>query len=371
MPTRRNVLKTAAAAIAGAVVSNISHFQGKAQQMTQTPDVLDDLLTLNGKPITTQEEWNKKRDDIKKRFLDTLGEFPKEIPPLESQTLEDKVVGTYVRQKVSYNVHPDERVTAYLLLPGRIHKPNHAVLCLQQTTEFAKDEPAGLGGDSQYHYALHLVERGYICLVPDHLASGERKPKNGNHFDTSEFYQRFPNWSAVGKAIWDGQRALDFLFSYGSVDRQRIGCIGHSLGGHGAVFLACIDERVKCAVSSCGLVTFAHNAKKLNWARDDWYSYIPKLRPLFLKDEKAPFDFHELCALIAPRPFLNISAYNDEIYDVANMDDIAELGLKVDKAYRFLKHEDKFGNYMLGNGHGFPPEARVLASSGLDRWIGR
>ena len=41
----------------------------------------------------------------------------------------------------------------------------------------------------------------------------------------------------MGKAIWDGQRALDVLSVVPDVDPERLGVVGHSLGGYGSIFL--------------------------------------------------------------------------------------------------------------------------------------
>ena len=43
-----------------------------------------------------------------------------------------------------------------------------AMLCLHQTTKIGKEEPAGLGGNPNLHYALHLAQRGYVTLAPDY-----------------------------------------------------------------------------------------------------------------------------------------------------------------------------------------------------------
>ena len=59
------------------------------------------------------------------------------------------------------------------------------------------------------------------------------------------------------KAIWNNMRAIDLLQTLPEVDGQRIGCIGHSLGGHNAMFTAAFDTRIQALVSSCGFTSFA------------------------------------------------------------------------------------------------------------------
>ena len=49
---------------------------------------------------------------------------------------------------------------------------------------------------------------------------------------------------------------MDLLQSRPEVDPEKIGVIGHSLGGHNAMFTAVFDERLKVIVSNCGFTSF-------------------------------------------------------------------------------------------------------------------
>ncbi|MHB0876377.1 MAG: alpha/beta hydrolase [Anaerolineae bacterium] len=333
---------------------------------------LRDLLQLQTptgvQDIATAEAWQQRREQIGATWRGLLGEGPRSAPPLEAVVEGEHDEGAYVRYRVSYSVDEGERVPAYLLVPKSLKTPAAAVYCPHQTTKIGKDEPAGLGGSDELHYARDLALRGYIALAPDHLAASERRTPDRQDYDTAAFYRRYPDWSAVGKTIWDGQRALDYLCSLPEVDAGRIGMIGHSLGGHSTIYVAGADERVKCAVSSCGLSTFAEDRRRLEWARDRWYIYIPRLRPVFLAGQPAPVDFHELVALMAPRPFLNLTALNDECF--SSTDAVTELTIRVNRVYRLLGHEECFSCYFHGNHHSFPSEARALAYAWIDRWLG-
>src|SRR4029079_1415783 len=135
----------------------------------------------------------------------------------------------YVRKKLTFAVGEDERVPAWLLVPVGLEGKAPAVLCLHQTTAIGKDEPVGLNKNEQLHYAKHLAERGYVTLAPDYPSFGEHE----FDFDPKWGYQ-----SGTMKAIWDNMRSIDLLQSLPQVDGERIGCIGHSLGGHNTMFTA-------------------------------------------------------------------------------------------------------------------------------------
>jgi len=331
--------------------------------------LLSDLLTHAGRPVASRNDWNTKAEDIRARILNVLGAFPAETPALEPEVLEEVREDGYVRRLVRYTSEPDERVPAYVLLPEGQKGPAPAALCLHQTIAEGKRETVGLLQDTHKAYALHLVRRGYVCIAPDHLAAGERITPGLDAYDTSAFYARHPHWSAVGKAIWDARRAVDFLTTLPEVDPARIGVIGHSLGGHGAVFAAAFDERLKACVSNCGVSTFSGSPNPLAWARDRWYVYFPALRPIFLENRRPPFDMHEFAALIAPRAFLTISSLTDESMPV-NPYGLQEFAAQLSRLYQFVGAGGKFAWFYHDRGHSYPPESRALAYEWLDEMLG-
>ena len=187
-------------------------------------------------------------------------------------------------KKITFASEPGDRVPAWLLVPKEL-KGSTAMLCLHQTVKIGKDEPVGLGGKENLRYAKELAERGYVTLAPDY-------PNFGEYF--RDVYA-MGYASASMKAIWNNMRAVDVLTSLEVVDPDRIGVIGHSLGGHNAIFTA-VDPRLKAVVSSCGFNSF-HDYFKGNIAGWSHKGYMPLLRDVYGLDlSKVPFDFPELMA---------------------------------------------------------------------------
>src|SRR5205085_9857088 len=81
--------------------------------------------------------------------------------------------------------------------------------------------------------------------------------------------------SGTMKAIWDNIRGLDLLAALPYVKGNGFAAIGHSLGGHNAVYTAAFDERIKVVVSSCGLDSYRDymGGKIQRWTSD---RYMPK-----------------------------------------------------------------------------------------------
>jgi len=187
-----------------------------------------------------------------------MGKLPEQSSaPLDLRTVDEESVGGVKRRKITFVSEliagKADRVSAYLLIPEGASRSRKAaaVLCLHQTTRLGKGEPAGLGGKPDLHYALELARRGYVALAPDYPNFG------GYAFDPyANGYA-----SATMKGIVNHRRAIDLLQSLPEVDSARVGVIGHSLGGHNALFLAAFDDRAKAIVTSCGFTSFAKYQK--------------------------------------------------------------------------------------------------------------
>jgi dienelactone hydrolase len=320
-------------------------------------------------PSMRAEQWDHKRQEIHNRLLTYIGEFPtREQPPPHHRVLSREAHDDYEQLKIAYEAEPEEEVRAWLLVPPRQkRKRGAAILCLHGTSAEAKDTQIGLGKKPGRDYGRFLAQHGYITLSPDHCCAGERLVAGHEAYDSAPFYARHPEWSMVGKAIFDASRALDVLSNCDGVDSSRFGVVGHSLGGQGALFVGAFDERVKVAVSNYGLApTWVDNPKRFNFARDRWYKYIPRLRPAFEKGE-VPIEMYEFCALIAPRAFMNISGLTDETY--GRNDALPEVGARLFELWNLLGKPQAFANFLFGGGHDVPEFSRLATLGWVDQWL--
>jgi dienelactone hydrolase len=264
-------------------------------------------------PVRTPADWEVRRGHVVQNFARAAGPLPGQLRrvPLDVKEVEAVRVGGLVRRLVTYQSDPDGRVPAYLFTPAEAPAGKlPAVLALHQTTALGKGEPAGLGGNADLAYGLELARRGYVVVVPDYPSFGGHK----YDFAAARGYA-----SGTMKAVWDNVRAVDLLESLPEVDPDRIGVIGHSLGGHNAIFTAFHDRRLAAVVSSCGFTTLR---------KDDvpsWTGpvYMPRLKAEFGGDaRRVPFDFQELVAGLAPRAFLAVAAEKDDDFDASGVRDV-------------------------------------------------
>ncbi|MBM4067823.1 MAG: alpha/beta fold hydrolase [Planctomycetes bacterium] len=309
-------------------------------------------------PVRDRDDWRKRREHILAAMQLVMGPLPsaKSKVPLDVSVTEKIETDKYTRLLLTYAVDDKDRVPAYLFLPRGEKKQRPAVLCLHPTErKLGKKVAAGLGPKADRGYALHLAERGYVTLAPDYPNMG------GYGYDAYKHGYA----STTMKAIWNHMIAVDLLQSLPEVDRERIGVIGHSLGGHNSMFVAAFDERIKCIVSNCGFCSFKTymKGKIAGWAHD---GYMPKLRTVYdLKPENVPFDFTEITAALAPRAFLASAPLRDHNFDA---DGVKECIAAARPVYRLLGAEEKLAANYPDCDHNFPDDVRRVAYEWLDRW---
>jgi pimeloyl-ACP methyl ester carboxylesterase len=330
-----------------------------AQRLRSDPPVItsswDDLL----QGIQTPKDWQQHRKVLWERYLDLIrDQYKPEKPPLDMQVHEEVIVeGIYRRLYISYQVEADERAHAYLGIPLNVEGKAPGVVALHGTFAQGTKQAAGLVDNPDKAYLDHLCRRGFVVIAPEHFVSGERIPPEGP-YDTTRFYQKHPHWTAVGKFTYEHSIAIDVLETLTEVDAERIGAMGHSLGGHGTIFLAAYDTRVKAAVSNCAGSFFRHEPRVLEWARDRWYVYFKHIREGLLRGELPPIDFHEIIALVAPRAFLDVSGINDG-NPLVQRQRVLML-MKVAELYQLLGVPQNFAFFVHGRGHAVPYESRQL-----------
>jgi pimeloyl-ACP methyl ester carboxylesterase len=340
----------------------IKHTQSLQRRQGPAYKRHDDVSTLiaddgHSRLIRTRDDWAIRRQHIMAGLERVMGRLPQwPIQPLEVTSTAETQDGNVVRRKLSF-MSDGNQINAWLLRPAdeatsKVRRP--AVLCLHQTTRRGKDEPVGLTGSPNMHYALELTRRGYVTLSPDYPSLGESK---WHLKDNPEYV------SGTMKAIRDNMRAVDVLQSLPMVDPERIGVIGHSLGGHNAMFTAAFEPRLKVIVSSCGFTGFQ---------RDDvpsWtgWRYMPRIASIFDNDvDRLPFDFPEIIATFAPRPFMACAAIHDRDFDVTGVRESIATARPI---YELFEHSDHLQAVYPDTPHDFPPDAREQAYQFIDRFL--
>ena len=268
--------------------------------------------------------------------------------------------------KIQYNVEPGLPIFAYLLIPKTMKIKTHGILALHEHNDeykAGKSETIGLvrspeytkleavppdpnhvtpESHTQYAYAKELCEQGYIVLAPDFIGFEEYREVS-EYYDEPGFIRGYEEMLSskyllygsclLAKHLHDLYVAVSVLTSLNQVDSEKIGVIGHSLGGEMASILAAFDNRVKVGAVSCGFVSYDAFEKSGRMETAD--AIIPNFRA-----DKQDFDF--FLNMIPPTPFLLT-------HDVR---DTAHLQTRTRKKLEIFEHD---------GGHTFPEMARKRA----------
>jgi dienelactone hydrolase len=324
------------------------------------------MVYLDGRgeahPVRTAEDWKRRRAHILANMQEAMGKKPDEGKrvPLDVQGVEEVDFPAFTRKKITFAVEGDDRVPAYLFIPKGLKGRVPAMLCLHQTTKIGKGEPAGLGGLPTLRYAQELAERGYACVVPDYPSFGDYA------FDFAAARDRWPSGSL--KAVWNNLRAVDLLESLPEVDRDAIGAIGHSLGGHNALFTAAFDQRIRAVVTSCGFTPFPdyYGGKLAGWTSD---RYMPRIRDAYGNDPaQVPFDFPGVLLAIAPRAVFVSAPTGDSNFDVGG---VRRAVAAVGPVWQLFGRADRLTAVHPEVGHLFPDDVRRQSYDWLDRVLRR
>src|SRR5690606_25106692 len=278
------------------------------------------VRTLLHEGGTTDVPRPKSKAEVLEGMEAAMGDLPdrENLPPMNIEVLDSRRESNYTRQSIVFTVAEGEEVPAYLYIPDRNTSLDklRAMLVLHGTGDLGKQLVDGTSHLANRALAKELAERGYVVIAPDYPSMGDLKDYN---FDTDRYA------SGTMKAIFNHMRSVDLLTELAEVDPERIGVIGHSLGGHNAIFVGAFDPRLKVIVSSCGWTPFRHydigeeasqryGGRLGPWAQD---RYMPLIRDKFALDEtQIPFDFPEVIASLAPRAFFTNSPKNDSNFDV-------------------------------------------------------
>jgi dienelactone hydrolase len=271
-------------------------------------------LSFSGKP----EEWAGWREALKKQFIAALGGFPERPAQLDPVLLERAEYEEYIRERVELTTYDQLRMPVYVLIPKRGEKPFPAVIAChghgygsKQIVGLNPDGTDQEGGPGQYKgFAVELVRRGFLVIVPEILGFGDRrlredagKPANENSCFRISVNLLMMGKTMAGHRVYETMRAVDYAVSRADAAKDRIGCMGISGGGLVAAFTAALDERIRATVVSCYTNTFKDSIMAMRHCVDN---YIPGILDLA--------EMPDLIGLIAPRPLMIEAGKYDRIF---------------------------------------------------------
>jgi cephalosporin-C deacetylase-like acetyl esterase len=215
-----------------------------------------------------------------------------------SRKIEDRP--KFAIYEVALDVWPEVFAWGYLLLPNNLQPGERrpVVVCQHGLEGLPADTisgPADPGYAAYKSFAARLADRGFIVFSPHNPYRGD---------DRFRVLQRKANplkKSLFSVIIGQHDRILDWLVDQSFVDPSRIGFYGLSYGGKTAMRVPAVLNRYALSICSADFNDWIRK----NVTTDSPYSY------LFTGEYEMPefnlgntFNYAEMAALIAPRPFM-------------------------------------------------------------------
>ncbi|MFH5182423.1 alpha/beta hydrolase family protein [Paenibacillus sp. TAB 01] len=284
----------------------------------------DDYLTFlyNSTSLTdrfqggSQTEWHAWKQSFRERFIQLLGGFPQQAPPLSVTLLESVDCGTYRRERIQIQTFEQLYMPIYVLIPKDAAEEKRRAVIACHGHGYGSRDIVGLNPDGsdktgeagyQKNFAVELVNRGFLVVAPELLGFGDRKlvenAKDGNSCNRISSFLLAMGKTMAGYRVYETMRCVDYLLERNDVDAKRIGCMGISGGGLVCSYTTAVDERISAAVVSGFANTFQASLLSIHHCIDN---YVPGL--------SLAAEMPDVLSLIAPRPLLLEAGTRDRIF---------------------------------------------------------
>ena len=262
-------------------------------------------------PNKKPDQWDAQCELFRKEMWEQIiGKFPTAnlpINPLSRKIMEtDKWIG----YEVTLDVWQDVFAWGYLLVPKGIGKNEKrpVVVCQHGLEGVPNDVVTRDTNDRSFRYykgfAAELADRGFITFAP-------HNPYRGR--DAFRVLQRKAN--PLGRSLFSviiaqHNRIIDWLEKLPNVDPKRIGFYGLSYGGKTAMRVPALVPRYCLSICSADFNEWI----KKNTTVDARYSYMfTGEYEMFEFNLGHTYNYAEMAALIAPRPFMVERGHRDGV----------------------------------------------------------
>lgn len=299
-------------------------------------DLPELLVTVEGRPITTPEEWRSiRRPQILSLFSNLVyGCVPHPQNPLRVEyeilnTDERFMDGKATRKDVRIgfeNRNGKAQMLVLVFTPNDTPGPVPAFMkhSFNNTRSHDFEVHPERPGRIRNGWPLgEFFDRGYgfVAVYQQDLVGHNEVEFNRGiaplFYRDGQSFPKAHEWGVLSMVAWGAMRALDYLETDEDVDHRRVAIMGHSKMGKAALWTAAQDERFALAVSAQ-----SGCAGAALWRRQSGETLAKMVTrfPYWLcrnawkfvnVEDDLPVDQHMLLAAIAPRPVYVASGQAD------------------------------------------------------------
>jgi hypothetical protein len=294
------------------------------------------LVTAEGKPVTTAEQWwNVRRPQILSLFSNLVyGCIPEPESPVKiefevKKTDHEFMGGKATRKDVQIRFSNDKGTAEMLILvfvPNNGDKPIPAFMIrsFNNTKSHDFDVHPLQQGHLRNGWPLgKFFDRGYAFVVvyqQDLIGHNEVEFIKGIHplfYKKGQSFPKANEWGVLSAMAWGASRTMDYLESDGDIDQTHVAILGHSKCGKVAIWTAAQDERFAMVISAqSGCAGAALWRRRSGETLEKMVTRFPywlcrNAWKFVNHEDDLPVDQHMLLACIAPRPVYVFSGVKD------------------------------------------------------------
>ena len=163
----------------------------------------------------------------------------------------------------------------------------------------------------------YLCSKGYVVLAADAPMWGERGRAEGadrSQYDVVAGNMMMYGLNLCAQMTYDDMATTRFLATLPMVDKERIGCVGFSMGGYRSWMLSALSDEINAAAAVCWMVT---TDVQMTWRygrkeNGGFANTIPLLRQYM--------DYPHIASMACPKPMLFISGRQDKLFPVEGVE---------------------------------------------------
>lgn len=285
-------------------------------------------MAWGNSPIKNFAKWKKA---ARQKIFECMMAPPRRAKSWDMKVIAEEQRYGYRAQKISFCVNAYARITAYLLIPdgkgpfpaiNALHDHGAHLYIGKEKMIRPFDVDTAVVADADawakklyegQYLGDYLARHGYVVFSADAPLWGERSRKEG--IDRNKYDIIAGNMMMLGRDLsafmtYDDMAGTDFLSTLPMVDKDRIGCVGCSMGAYRSWMLAALSDKIKASANICWMIT-TDDQLTLRYRRKEnggFANCIPALRQYL--------DYPHIASLACPHPSLFISGTLDHLFPV-------------------------------------------------------